>query len=70
MKDKLKHYILYSICITILTGLICLSVRALSFSTLFLDPVGQTLKGFRFTDSYFYIQNSSTDISEITQDFV
>ena len=46
------------------------SVRALSFSTLFLDPVGQTLKGFRFTDSYFYIQNSSTDISEINTDII
>lgn len=70
MKNKLKLYTFHSIWILILTILICVFVKALSFSTMFLDPIGQALNGFRFTDTYFYVQNADTKTSDYNPDIL
>lgn len=65
-----KRHFLYGFGVLIITILICAIVGALSFSTLFLDPVGQVIKSFHFTDSYFYIENNSDEISDANPDIV
>lgn len=64
-----RHF-LYGLGVLIITVLICVMVGALSFSTLFLDPVGQVIKSFHFTDSYFYIENNSEGMSDANPDVV
>jgi CHASE2 domain-containing sensor protein len=70
MAQELKRYALHSIGIISLIIIICLLVRILSFSTLFLDPIAQTLKNFSFTDTYFYVENSSEEIADLNTDIV
>lgn len=65
-----KRHFLYGFGVLVITVLICATVGALSFSTLFLDPVGQVIKSFHFTDSYFYIENNSDEISDANTDLV
>lgn len=65
-----KRHFLYGFGVLVITVLICAIVGALSFSTLFLDPVGQVIKSFHFTDSYFYIENNSDAISDANTDVI
>lgn len=66
--DK-KHWI-YGFGVLTITIIICTIVGALSFSTIFLDPVGQIIKSFQFTDSYFHIENSSSKVSDANQEII
>ena len=70
MRGFRKRDFFYGFGVLVITILICAIVGALSFSTLFLDPVGQVIKSFHFTDSYFYIENNSEDISDANTDLV
>ena len=65
-----KRYACHGLCVLAITGLICLFVGTLSFNAMFLDPVGQAIKSFRFTDSYFYIENNSKEITDANMDVV
>ncbi|HOU69579.1 MAG TPA: hypothetical protein PKW49_13565 [Paludibacteraceae bacterium] len=65
-----KRYAYHGFMVLVITVLICFLVGALGFSTMFLDPVGQAIKSFRFTDSYFYIENNSEDIVDVNPDVV
>lgn len=65
-----KRHWFYGFGVLAITVVICAVVGALSFSTLFLDPVGQVIKSFQFTDSYFHIENSSSDVVDANQEVV
>jgi CHASE2 domain-containing sensor protein len=58
-----KQYAWHALGVMLLSGLLCVVVQLIGFTTDFLDPIGQALGRFSFIDTYFYIENNSGEES-------